>query len=210
MQYITGSLGESRHGRLKSPVRRFLPMNGKPADRWIVVAYDLPNEPSKLRVRAWRNLKKLGALYPPVSLCILPNTPQARKEVGQFRSEFKEHGTVLVMSADALDGQDSGVLSRMFQEDRRKQFEEIYEECQEFLDEISENLANKKITYEETDELEQTLESLERWYKSVREKGYGRAKDSSKLETMLSRCKRALASFAEKAQPRGINKQPEP
>ena len=181
-------------------------MSGSSADRWIVVAYDLPNEPSKLRVRAWRNLKKLGALYPPVSLCILPNTLQARKEIGQFRSEFKKHGTILVMGANTLEVPDEAVLSKLFQEDRRKQYDEIYEECQEFLDEISENLANKKTTYEETDELEQNLEALERWYKNVREKGYGRDQDAYKVEKILSRCKKALASFAEKAQPLGINK----
>ncbi|MDG6920477.1 MAG: hypothetical protein JRN59_03015 [Nitrososphaerota archaeon] len=181
-------------------------MSGQPAEKWIVVAYDLPNEPSKLRVKAWRNLKKLGALYPQVSLCILPNTPQVRKEIDQFRSEFRKHGAILAMNANALEAPDSDVLSRMFQDDRRKQFEEIYEECQEFLDEISENLANKKITYEETDELEQILESLERWYKNVREKGYGRDEDSLKVERKLSTCKKALTRFAEKAQPRGINR----
>lgn len=181
-------------------------MSGSGANKWIMVAYDLPNEPSKLRVRAWRNFKKVGALYPPVSLCILPNTPQVRKDIDRFRSEFRKHGTILVMDANALEAPDEDVLSKMFQEDRRKQYEEIYEECQEFLDEISENVANKKVTYEETDELEQTLESLERWYRNVREKGYGRDEDASKVEKILSRCKKALASFAEKAQPVRINK----
>jgi len=175
-------------------------------NRWIIVAYDLPNEPSKLRVRAWRNFKKLGALYPPVSLCILPNTRQVREDIDRFRSDFRKHGTILVMDANALEVPDEGVLSRMFQEDRRKQYEEIYEECQEFLDEITENIANKKVTYEETDELEQNLEALERWFRNVREKGHGREEDASKVEKILSKCKKALAGFAEKAQPIGINK----
>lgn len=181
-------------------------MSGSEGNKWIIVAYDLPNEPSKLRVRAWRNFKKLGAVYPPVSLCLLPNTPQVRRDIEQFRSDFKRHGTILVMDANALEGQDEDVLSKMFQEDRRKQYEEIYEECQEFLDEINENLHNKKVTYEETDELEQTLEALERWYGNVREKGYGRDEDASKIEKIIARCKRALAGFAEKAQPVGINR----
>lgn len=175
-------------------------------NKWIVIAYDLPNEPSKLRVRAWRNFKKLGALYPPVSLCILPNTEQVRKDIDAFRSDFKKHGTILVMDASTLGAPDEDVLSRMFLDDRRKQYEEIYEECQEFLDEIAENIANKKLTYEETDELEQTLEALERWFRSVREKGFGRAEDAAKVERILLRCKKALAGFAEKAQPVGINK----
>jgi hypothetical protein len=181
-------------------------MSGAEVNKWLIVAYDLPNEPSKLRVRAWRNFKKAGALYPPVSLCILPNTVHTRKEVAQFQADFRKYGTILVMDADTLEKQDEEVLFHMFQEDRRKQYEEIYEECQEFLDEVSENLEHKKVTYEETDELEQTLESLERWYRNIAEKGYGRTDDSAKVERIIARCRKALASFAEKAQPAGINK----
>jgi hypothetical protein len=193
-------------GRLKSKGTPLSPMGGSSADRWIVVAYDLPSEPSKLRVRAWRNLKKLGALYPPVSLCVLPNTAQVRREVGKFRTEFKKHGMILVLDATTLDAPDTEVLSKMFEEDRRKQYEEVYEECQEFLDEIRENISNKKVTYEETDELEQSLEALERWYRNVRDKGYGRDEDASKVEKVLERCRKALAGFAEKAQPIEVNK----
>ncbi len=183
-----------------------MPMDGSEAKKWILVAYDLPNEPSKLRVRAWRNFKKLGALYPPVSLCILPNTAQVRNDVDRFRRDFKRYGTILVIAADPLGAPDEVVLSKMFQEDRRKQYDEIYEECQEFLDEIEQNVADGKVTYEETDELEQALEALEKWYSDVREKRYGRDEDASKVQKILSRCKSALASFAEKAQPADVNK----
>lgn len=181
-------------------------MNESAGAGWLIVAYDLPNEPSKLRVRAWRNFKKAGGIYPTVSLCVLPNTPQVRKDIAQFQTEFKQHGTILVMEADALEKQDEEVLFRMFQEDRHKQYEEINEECQEFLSEVEENLERKKVTYEETDELEQTLESLERWYRSISEKGYGRMDDSAKVERILAKCRKALASFSEKAQPVSINK----
>ncbi len=174
-------------------------------ERWIVVAYDLPNQPSKLRVRAWRNFKKLGALYPPVSLCILPDTPKIRKEIGLFRSEFKSHGTILVMSARASDAPDEGVLSRMLQEDRHRQYEEIYEECQEFLDEIALNFKKKKVTPEETDELEHAFESLQRWYRGIRGRGYERRHDVTKVSGIMETCKKALARFSERAQPSEVN-----
>ena len=176
------------------------------AAEWIIVAYDLPNEPSKLRVRAWRNFKKLGALYPSVSLCILPDTQQVRKEIGQIRSNLSKNGTILAMSANALEKADSEQLFSMFQEDRRKQYAELYEECQEFLDEIRENVGKKKITSEETDELEQALEGLERWYENIREKGYGRKEDAVKVDKILEECRNALTSFSEKAQPKEINR----
>jgi len=43
---------------------------------WVVILYDVPYEPSKLKVRVWREFKKLGAIYPQMSLCILPNNDE--------------------------------------------------------------------------------------------------------------------------------------
>ncbi len=176
------------------------------ANEWVIVAYDLPNEPSKLRVRAWRNFKKLGAIYPPVSLCILPGGEQGRAAVGQLRSEISKNGTVLVMSASALDKQDVELLTSMFRDDRRRQYEEILEECQEFLDEIDDNLRKGKVTSEETDELEEALEALKKWYHGTREKRYAREEDASSVEQMLTKCAEALARFSDKAQPAKLNR----
>jgi hypothetical protein len=173
---------------------------------WIIVAYDLPSDPSKLRVRAWRDFKKVGGLYPSVSLCILPDTPSNRREVKTLKSDFGRFGTILTLHAGPLARDDDRILVGMFLEDRRKQYEEILEECQEFLDEIEENLGNKKVTYEETDELEQALEGLEKWYRDVREKGHGNERDAAKVGALLKKCRAELADFAEKAQPKSLNK----
>jgi Protein ChrB, N-terminal len=181
-------------------------MADEPPKKWIIVAYDLPNEPSKLRVRAWRNFKRLGALYPSVSLCILPSTQEVKKEIDQARQDFGKSGKVLVLSASPLERADNERLSKMFQDERHKEYDEIYEECQEFLDEIKENLARKKVTPEETDELEQALEGLERWYDNVKKKGYGREEDAAKVSRIMQECRKALAGFSEKAQPSEINR----
>ncbi|MDG6926746.1 MAG: hypothetical protein JRN09_09370 [Nitrososphaerota archaeon] len=176
------------------------------ASKWIIVAYDLPNEPSRIRLKAWRNFKKLGAVYPSVSLCILPNTPQVKKKMAQAKLDISKAGNVLVLAAEPLERADGEQLLKIFQEDRHKQYEEIYEECQEFLDEIKENLGNKKVTPEETDELEHAFEGLEKWYRSIREKGYERKQDVSKVDKIIEDCRNALAGFSEKAQPREINR----
>lgn len=181
-------------------------MKDSHARKWVIVAYDLPNEPSKLKVRAWRSLKKLGAVYPSLSLCILPETPQTEKEIGVIRSDFGKYGRILVLNAGAFNTIDDKQLSQIFLDDRRKQFEEIFEECEEFLDEIKENIAIKKTTYEETDELEQALEGLERWYQDILRKGHGRAKDAARVERILEKCRKALSDFAERSQPRELNK----
>jgi len=176
--------------------------------KWVIVAYDLPNEPSRLRLKAWRNFKKLGAVYPSVSLCILPDTPQVRKKLDQARSDINKNGSILVLDAEPLEDVDGQRLFKIFEEDRKKQYEEIYEECQEFLDEIKENLRSKKVTPEETDELEQAFEGLERWYNSIREKGLGNQKDSAKVAEIMKKCREELTSFSTKARPKAINSEP--
>ncbi len=181
-------------------------MGESAGNKWVIVAYDLPNEPSKLRVRAWRNFKKLGAIYPPVSLCILPASERGKAAVSQLRSEISKNGTVLVMNATALDKQDITLLASMFRDDRRRQYEEILEECQEFLDEIDDNLHKGKVTSEETDELEEALDALKKWYRGTKEKRYGRAEDTLKVEQMLTKCADALARFSDKAQPAKLNR----
>ncbi len=174
-------------------------------ERWVIVAYDLPNEPSRLRLKAWRNFKKLGAVYPSVSLCVLPDTPQVRKKLDQARSEIDKSGSILVLDAAPLERVDDERLLKLFEEDRRKQYEEIYEECEEFLDEIKENLESKKVTAEETDELEQAFEGLERWYNSIRDKGFGSHKDANRVADIMKKCRDALAGFSVKARPKAIN-----
>lgn len=179
-------------------------MTDEPSE-WIIVAYDLPNEPSRLRLKAWRNFKKLGAVYPSVSLCILPNTPQVRKKVAQAKLDITDTGSALVLAAEPLENTDAQQLLKLFQEDRHKQYEEIYEEYQEFLHEIQENIGNKKVTPEETDELEHALEGLDKWYQSIRERGFERKEDVERVKGIMEKCRRALAGFSEKAHPREIN-----
>jgi hypothetical protein len=176
--------------------------------RWVIVAYDLPNEPSRLRLKAWRNFKKLGAVYPSVSLCILPDTPQVRKRLDQERADISKNGSILVLDAQPLEKVDDERLFKIFEEDRHKQYDEMLEECQEFLDEIKENLGKKNVTPEETDELGHAFEGLERWYNSIRDKGYGNAKDSARVGEMMKKCKDALTSFSASARPKTINTEP--
>src|SRR6476469_5279600 len=54
---------------------------------WVVILYDVPSEPSKLKVRVWREFKKLGAIYPQMSLCILPNNDENVEECQEFIDE---------------------------------------------------------------------------------------------------------------------------
>jgi len=169
---------------------------------WVIFAYDVPNEPSKLRLGVWRELKKSGALYPPLSFCILPNTPRLMEQVSKLKEKISRYGNAVILEVKAVGEKDHGMIVRFFEEERKRRYAEILEECHEFLQEIENNIAKKKLTAEEVEEMEESLSGLERWFVRIRAMDWNHSVGSKKVEQALEKCKKAFTNFAERVQPR--------
>ncbi len=52
-----------------------------PEVAWLLLAYTLPPEPSRMRVSIWRRLRKLGAVYMEEGFWVLPNTAKLAVEL---------------------------------------------------------------------------------------------------------------------------------
>lgn len=167
-------------------------------EKWIFVVYDVPNSPSKIRVKLWRDLKKIGAIYPPYSICILPDNDVTRKKVNTIRKEIEKHGFVAVFVSEGEKEVDKINIKKMF-EGRRRELDEILEECEEFIKEIQYNIENNNIRAEEVEELEESLEGLNRWYKKVISRLIEKTRDTS-VEEALRKCSEMLSKFAEMVQ----------
>jgi len=90
-------------------------------DSWVIIAYDVPNEPSKLRLRVWRELKKAGALYPPLSFCILPNTAKSMERISNLKDKIREYGRTVILEAKAVNEEDHNSIVSLFQAERERQ-----------------------------------------------------------------------------------------
>jgi len=186
------------------------PSIDSPPDSWLIIAYDVPNEPSKLRLRVWREMKKAGALYPPFSFCVLPKTAKSMEHASNVKNKIKEYGKAVILEAKAISEEDHNTIITLFQTEREKQYEEILEECQEFIQEIENNIASQKLTDEEVEEMEESLEGLERWFERIRTIDWFTGSPSrEKVEKALEECRDALANFAERAQTKRLTQQPE-
>jgi NurA-like 5'-3' nuclease len=184
-------------------------MEARRPDSWVIIAYDVPNQPSKLRLRVWRELKKAGALYPPLSFCIMPNTAESMEQALNLKGKISEYGRTVVLEAKAVDEEDHNTIVRLFQAEREKQYEEILEECQEFLREIESNISDQKLTDEEVEEMEESLKGLERWFGRVKTIDWiSKSPSRKKVEKALEKCRDALTDFAEKVQAKRMMLQP--
>jgi len=177
------------------------PRSDNPPQSWLIITYDVPNEPSKLRLRVWRELKKAGALYPPLSFCILPNTAKSMEQASNLKGKIREYGRAVILEARAVSEEDHETILNLFKAEREKQYEEILEECQEFLQEIENNIASQKLTDEEVEEMEESLEGLERWFERIKTIDWiSSSPNREKVEKALEKCRDALTNFAERVQ----------
>src|SRR5712692_3785000 len=61
-------------------------------DRWVLMAYRLPREPSTPRIALWRKLRQLGVAQLLDSLVALPQDSRNREQLGWLADEVVEAG----------------------------------------------------------------------------------------------------------------------
>jgi hypothetical protein len=175
---------------------------------WLLFGYDVPEEPSRIRVRIWRQLKGLGALYPQMSFCILPDSMAIRSRLRDLASTMKGYGPKIILEAKTTNRSYLDTLLMLFKEDVEKEYHELAEECDEFLEEIKKNLRTGNVTQTEVSELEEALEGLERWLTRIKRRDFIGSTAEGKIHRLLNRCRSALLSFSEKAQPKRMSDMP--
>jgi DNA-binding transcriptional regulator PaaX len=58
--------------------------------RWLILIYRLPREPSRPRVAVWRKLKALGALYLQDGAVVLPDDAVTREQLEWLQLQIRE------------------------------------------------------------------------------------------------------------------------
>jgi DNA-binding transcriptional regulator GbsR (MarR family) len=121
---------------------------------------------------------------------------------------MKGYGPKIVLEAKATNKTYLDTLLTLFKEDVEKEYRELAEECDEFLEEIRKNLRTGNVTQTEVSELEEALEGLERWLIRIKSRNFIGSTAKGKIHRLLSRCRSALLSFSEKAQPKRMSEVP--
>ncbi len=80
--------------------------------RWLLLLYKVPPEPTANRVSVWRKLKRLGALLLHDAVWVLPPSPRTLEELQWLAAEIRERGgDALVWEASlCLDGHDEDLV----------------------------------------------------------------------------------------------------
>jgi hypothetical protein len=167
---------------------------------WQLLIYRLPATPSRARVAAWRELRRLGALPLQQSVAAVPELGDlpARLDAIQRRIE-SEGGTAYRFRLLELSPEQEAALRRDWNELRTQEYAEIVEECEtKFEREVDFELFRGNLTGAEAEELEADLDKIKAWLRRVRARDLFDAEGRGEAEAAIARCERALEDFVER------------
>jgi hypothetical protein len=174
-----------------------MPTDPVPDQRWLLLIYRVPSQPSRARVAVWRELKRLGALYLQQAACVLPDREPVRAALDKVRARITElEGASYFFVLDNVEGYEQEQLVEGFRANSAKEYEEIVEECEtKFFKEIEFERFRENYTFEETEEIRQDLEKLRRWLQRVEDRDWVGAPGRDTARAKVAECESLLEEF---------------
>jgi uncharacterized protein YdbL (DUF1318 family) len=167
--------------------------NSKPT--WLLVAI-VTGADAALRVRVWRELRKLGAVYLHSSVCLLPDQAAVADTVETLSRRVRDSGgKAQVLKTVLVDDAEEAKIIAEQSADRDTEYREVVERTGEFLAEIDRETQRNRATYTEVEESEADLERFDRWLASIVARDYFDAAGRHQAEQAIQRCREALAAF---------------
>ena len=162
---------------------------------WLLVTIVTGPENS-LRVRVWRELRRLGAVYLHSAVCLLPNRTETVTAVMTLAEKAQAGGgRARILHMRLVDpGEEAAVIAEQVA-DRDREYRELVERSAGFVNEIELEFGRGNTTYLEVEESEADLDRFERWFTSIAARDYFEAAGRGEAEAALTRCRALLADF---------------
>jgi hypothetical protein len=162
---------------------------------WLLVAI-VTGADAALRVRVWRELRKLGAVYLHSSVCLLPDQADVADTVEALSRRVRDSGgRAQVLRTVLVDDAEEARIIAEQTADRDTEYGEVVVRTGEFLAEIDREIQRNRATYTEVEESEADLERFDRWLSSIVARDYFGASRRHDAEAAIQRCREALAAF---------------
>lgn len=156
---------------------------------WILFTYRIASEPSTVRVRAWRILRRIGALALQQSTCIVPNTALVVRKLQQLQLIIKEcGGDAHWIDIQRLAPQTEVELIQQFNHERANEYSTLVEACERLP--IDESLATAEVE----------LKNLQKSFAKLRDRDYFHCPLASTAEIALAETVQRFQRHLERAQ----------
>lgn len=163
---------------------------------WLILAYKVPAEPTRIRIGVWRQVKALGCLHLHQSVWLLPRTPTTDEALQKLSARIEEMGgeaSLLSTSSQSTAWEERTVAA--FNRARDEEYAEVVENEERFEDEVRRETRKEKFSFAELEDIEADWEKLKRWYGRVVDRDFFISPGRREAEARLAEGERMLEQF---------------
>ncbi|MGH2448581.1 MAG: Chromate resistance protein ChrB [Chloroflexota bacterium] len=171
-------------------------------DRWLVLIYTIPSEPSRKRAYVWRELKRLGATYLRDGVALLPDVRETSERLGVMARRIQEEGGSADVVPATFPTARRDELIGHFEEERSAEYHEAYHAAVRFLNDVLADITAEDFGFPDVHKLESELGRLHRWKEQIAERDYFPVAGRDRLQQVLAKCDTAFEHFVATASER--------
>jgi len=164
-------------------------------EKWLMLNYTLPREPSRLRVGVWRQLKKAGAVSLAQAMWVLPDREDLREVLEVLKGEIAAGGGEALVMRVSVDEDTKRDFVARFGAACDEEYAEFLEQSADFLKEIAKETARRNFSFAEIEEKEADLDKLSAWLKKIQARDFFAASLQKQSSEKLEECTIALEAF---------------
>jgi hypothetical protein len=162
------------------------------AIEWVVLAYKLPLQPTRLRNQVWRKLQGLGAVYVQDGVVALPNRPDLNENLSYVATAIEEmEGSAILFKAEALSAKDQQKVVERFRKVGDSRMAEIFGRLEELEHQLPDDCSIENLL-----RAEESLKRERVAYLKARRMNYFGADQEDLVETKIASLSRQLAEYA--------------
>ena len=130
---------------------------------WLLICYQVPNQPSALRVATWRALKKSGAVLLGPGSYALPDVPTNRAALEQLAERISSGGgSAITFTAAAMTAEDARAIELKAEDARREEYLQVIKSARKFFAHVEQEERDRDYRFAEVESLDEELGKVRR------------------------------------------------
>jgi len=166
---------------------------------WLILNFTLPKEPSRVRVSAWRKLKKSGSVNIGQSMWVLPMSDEHISVFTEISGDIlQNNGEAYILKASFISTGNTDDITSIFNRARDEEYKEFLGKCEDFFREIEKETEKQNFTFAEIEENESEYDKLEEWLRKITVRDFFSAPLKAQSDDAFKKCKKLLDDYSSK------------
>lgn len=166
---------------------------------WLMLNFTLPKEPSRVRVSAWRKLKKSGSVNIGQSMWVLPLSDEHINIFTEISNDIlQNNGEAYILRTIFISTGNAEDVAGIFNKARDEEYKEFLSKCEDFIREIEKETEKVNFNFAEIEENEDEYKKLKEWLEKINARDFFNSPLKKPSNEALEKCKRILEEFSNK------------